>query len=88
MPYIKPELRTDFEKHIVGLQPETAGDLNYIISRISADYVARKGKKYAILNEVMGVLSAVAHEFYRRVVAPYEDEKIKENGDIKGYGQS
>jgi len=30
----------------------------------------------------MGVLSAITEEFYRRKVAPYEDEKIVENGDV------
>jgi hypothetical protein len=88
MPYIKPDLRPEFEKHIVELNPETAGDLNYIISRIAVEYVLKKGKKYTVLNEVLGVFSAVAHEFYRRVVAPYEDEKKKENGDIKGFGST
>ena len=86
MPYIKQDLRPDFDKAIEQLKPDSAGDLNYIISRISIDYVERKGKKYSILNEVMGVFSSVAHEFYRRIVAPYEDQKIQENGDIKGYG--
>lgn len=85
MPYIKPDLRPEFDKSIEQLKPQTAGDLNYIISRIAIDYVERKEKKYTVLNEVMGVFSSVAHEFYRRVVVPYEDEKIKENGDIKGY---
>jgi len=28
------------------------------------------------------VLSAVTHELYRRVIGPYEDEKIRENGDV------
>lgn len=86
MPYIKPDARPSFDAIIEQLSPQTAGDLNYIISRISIDYVERKGKNYSILNEVMGVFSSVAHEFYRRVVAPYEDKKISENGDIKGYG--
>ena len=85
MPYIEQDSRPGFDEAIEQLKPEKAGELNYVISRICADYLARKGKKYSNLNEIMGVLSCVAKEFYRRVAAPYEDEKIKENGDIKGY---
>ncbi len=87
MPYIDPKGRPEFEKHIEALQPNSAGELNYVLSRICAGYLTRKGKRYANLNEIMGVLSCVAHEFYRRVAAPYEDGKIKESGDIKGYSE-
>ena len=33
----------------------------------------------------MGVLSCVGAEFYRRVIAPYEDKKIIQNGDVEPY---
>jgi len=32
---------------------------------------------------MIGVLECVKQEFYRRKVAPYEDIKIIENGDIE-----
>ncbi|MBM3260989.1 hypothetical protein FJY93_01080 [Candidatus Kaiserbacteria bacterium] len=85
MPYIPQSDRTKFDDAITTLKPEKAGELNYIISRLCADYIARMGKKYATLNEVMGVLTCAASEFYRRLIAPYEDEKIKSSGDIAGY---
>jgi hypothetical protein len=37
---------------------------------------------YGDMNEVMGVLAAVQMELYRRVVAPYEDLKKNESGDV------
>jgi hypothetical protein len=46
------------------------------------DYLGRKGRNYANFNEIMGVLSCVAQEFYRRWAVPYEDQKIRENGDV------
>ena len=85
MPYIPQDDRTQFDDSITDLKPEKAGELNYIISRLCADYIARKGKNYANLNEVMGVFSCASAEFYRRLVAPYEDEKIESSGDIQGY---
>jgi broad-specificity NMP kinase len=40
------------------------------------------GFNYTNVNSVMGVLSCVSAELYRRLAAPYEDRKIKENGDV------
>jgi len=55
------------------------GDLNYIITRIlKGSYPLR----YFNLNRAVGVLECCKLEFYRRVAAPYEDTKIKENGDV------
>jgi hypothetical protein len=31
---------------------------------------------------VVGALEACKLEFYRRVVTPYEENKMKENGDV------
>ena len=38
--------------------------------------------RYAHLNEAIGVLECAKLELYRRVAAPYEDEKIAESGDV------
>jgi hypothetical protein len=38
--------------------------------------------RYFHINKAVGVLECVKLEFYRRVAAPYEDEKIKESGDV------
>jgi len=39
-------------------------------------------KGYFHYNRAMGVLASAMQEFYRRRVAPYEDVKIAENGDV------
>jgi len=39
-------------------------------------------KTFTTMSQIIGVLESVKQEFYRRVVAPYEEEKIKENGDV------
>jgi hypothetical protein len=80
MPYIDNKARQRLDK---GGQPETPGELNYVISRAVDDYLVRKGGlRYAHLNEVVGVLECAKLELYRRVAAPYEDEKIAEAGDV------
>lgn len=40
------------------------------------------GLRYAHLAEVMAAVENAKLEFYRRVVAPFEDQKIKDNGDV------
>ena len=63
--------------------PKKPGELNYVITVIIKDYVEQKSPpSYADLNEVLGVLEAVKQEFYRRVVAPYEEMKKAKNGDV------
>jgi hypothetical protein len=79
MPYIKDEdrVRVDFYQ-----EPNTAGDLNYYFTTIVDDYLQRKGLNYQNLNDCIGALEGAKLELYRRVAAPYEDKKIKENGDV------
>jgi hypothetical protein len=38
--------------------------------------------RYAHINEAIGALECAKLELYRRVAAPYEDEKMKESGDV------
>ena len=80
MPYVKQEDRKLLDQ---GAKPNSAGELNYMITRLLDDYISRKGGvRYARLNEVVGVLECAKLEIYRRIAGPYEDEKIAENGDV------
>lgn len=77
MPYIKRA-----EKDRAGRCPETAGELNYAITRLVRDYFRGSSRNYQTINNILGALEAAKAEFYRRVVVPYEDAKIQENGDV------
>jgi len=81
MPYVK---KTDRPRLDGGGAPETAGELNYLVTRLVDGYLARKGVSYGNLNEAIGVLECAKLELYRRIVARYEDRKIAdpENGDV------
>ncbi len=80
MPYIAPEDRARLDR---GEAPASAGELNYAITRLVDAYMERAGGiRYARLNEVVGALECAKLELYRRLAAPYEDEKIRENGDV------
>lgn len=59
------------------------GPLNYIITKLCHAYVQLNGfYNYAGLNEIIGILECSKQEFYRMVVAKYEDKKRIENGSI------
>ena len=80
MPYIDAKARERLNK---GGSPETAGELNYAITRIVDEYLIQKGGiRYAHVNEVVGAMECAKLELYRRVAAPYEDQKIVEAGDV------
>lgn len=81
MPYIDKEARDNLGE--IQSTPNNASELNYVITQLLDDYISRKGGlKYSILNEVIGVMECSKLEIYRRLVAPYEDIKIEENGDV------
>ena len=77
MPYIAPERRASAKAH-----PYDAGELNFAITQLLIDYLARTHVSYAAFNEVVGVLECCKLELYRRLVVPYEDTKIRLNGDV------
>jgi hypothetical protein len=92
MPYIKQEKRefyrpeiddlveklTNFSspKHIVSV-----GELNYVFSKILWT-IFDQNPSYTLGNGLVGCIECVKQEFIRRKLNNYEDEKIKENGDI------
>jgi hypothetical protein len=87
LPYIKPKNREKYgevlEELITILKSvpleQLDGELNFVITKILKEVYQLR---YFHLNRAMGVLESVKQEFYRRVVAPYENEKIKESGDV------
>ena len=85
MPYIDQPARDRLNR---GGAPTTAGELNYAITRLIDAYLKFcGGVRYKHINEAVGVLECAKLELYRRIAAPYEDTKIKENGDVYTVGE-
>lgn len=88
MPYITMEARKKFyTKSITGIDDlitlcESPGELNYLITVLLQEYIHKNGVSYTTLNEVIGVLECAKLELYRRTLAPYEDIKQQENGEV------
>ena len=92
MPYIRQEKRSEIENELdqliikfleSELEVGTAGRLNYLISSITGAILNNDERvSYARINELIGVLECAKLELYRRVAAPYEDDKSRLNGDV------
>ena len=81
MPYIQQHDREirDLSEQAYWLRDP--GQLNFAITTIIKEYF-KQNPCYQSINDVVGALEGAKLEFYRRVAAPYEDVKIKENGDV------
>lgn len=85
MPYLKKQDKNKFNKIITQVKkqpPQTAGEINYLVTEIIHLYLASKGLNYQHINDIVGALDGAKVEFQRRIVGPYEDLKIQENGDV------
>lgn len=76
MPYIEHDRRRAI------LVPQNAGELNYHLTMECLGYVEEHGLRYQTINDIVGALEGAKAEFQRRVVADYEDKKIRDNGDL------
>lgn len=76
MPYIK---QTDREAASLG---GPSGEFNFLITQACITRANIRGHRYSVYNDIIGALECAKLEMYRRMVAPYEDQKIVENGDV------
>lgn len=90
MPYILESKRSQLDseinqlvnvlkaQHLTDPTNDLGGNLNYTFTRILD---ALYGTKYRDMAAAVSVLEMAKLEFYRRVAAPYEDQKAFDNGD-------
>ena len=94
MPYIKQEDRIQYDDFIddlaIALETKNndilSGHLNYVLFRLAgllAQGTSSNPGNYARLAVVRSALNEARDEFHRRIMIPYEDKKIKENGDVE-----
>jgi len=85
MPYIRPEYREKFKTSInqISYDITGTGEFNYCISSIAFALLQRDPEGgYEAMSAIRAAMNDASDEFYRRVMAPYEDQKMKENGDV------
>jgi len=84
MPYIKQERRTGLD-HLISwinttfTQIGLTGNLNYVLYRLAKANCTN----YASFAAFIGELESAKLEIYRKLVAPYEEQKESENGSIE-----
>jgi len=82
MPYVKQPQRPELDR-VVKLMEEigvgATGDLNYILYAYCVRNIVPSYNNY---KNYRGELRECADEIGRRLLGPYEDKKIKENGDV------
>jgi hypothetical protein len=81
MPYLREHHRR-LELIAGDALPQDGAELNFLICDMIDSFIARKGESYANLAEADAALGLAQHEFRRRIVARYEDEKLAENGEV------
>jgi hypothetical protein len=83
MPYIKPIDRHEINKlRLAAITPQNGGELQWIIAELIHAYILEKGLNYQHCQDMMGALAGAQAEFYREVVAPYENIKKRDNGIV------
>lgn len=89
MPYIKQGKRQNYDALINELSymlkvygDNTCGDVTYVLYKLVAQ-VFEDYPCYQRIAEVRAALIGTLSEFDRRYAFPYEDQKIKENGDVE-----
>lgn len=90
MPYIKQTSRSSLDEPLVWLIERIiyvrntydisySASLNYCIIQLLRTLFK---DRYDAYKDAIGTLEAIKLEYYRRYIAPYEDRKKDENGDV------
>ena len=82
MPYIpkSEKVKVDQDNLITN-----AGQFNYALNQVISIYIDQNEFNYQTCNDIIGAMECAKMELYRRLLAPYEDKKILQNGDVKPY---
>jgi hypothetical protein len=88
MPYIKQERRNHMVEAIDRLcqDIDSKGDLNYAICEIVGHLIINsKTISYTNMSEFIDAVHDAECELRRRLLEPYENEKMNENGDVPSF---
>lgn len=90
MPYIKEERRPYLETNTLelasllknmGIGTPENGDVVYVLYLLMKELYSHGN--FDTKSDALKVLECAKMEYYRRIMASYEDEKIIENGDVE-----
>lgn len=89
MPYIKKEgrLPLDILIETIAELVNSKGDLNYVICELVGQLILGTKISYTQISEWIDGVDGAENELRRRLLDPYEDLKIAENGDLPSFIQ-
>jgi len=89
MPYIAEEGRPALNIPIQNLAEliESKGDLNYVICELVGELILKTKISYTQISEWIDAVDGAENELRRRLLDPYEDIKIFDNGDVPSFIQ-
>lgn len=89
MPYIENEARHKFEKAIneIATFISSKGDLNFAISEIVGQLILKGDVGYTSISNWIDGVHGAERELTRRLLNPYEDLKIAQNGDVPSFNE-
>lgn len=89
MPYIKQHEREDFNGGIEYLAKNITnkGELNYVICELVSALILKYTVNYERISEWIDAVDGAENELRRRLLEPYENSKITQNGDLEGFGK-
>ena len=89
MPYTKEEDRTEMMRKAIDVltdEIKNKGDLNYTICQLTGQLILKTGGMgYTNVSNWIDGVDGAERELTRRLLNPYEDKKIEENGDVEAF---
>ncbi len=85
MPYIDKHRKAELKPLLDQILLSSPGDITYAVSILMINYLKRNSPHmltFTSLNSCIGAIERALDEFKRRILDPYEQEKIRDNGDI------
>jgi hypothetical protein len=90
MPYVKEEIKQSLEPELKNLIDKltpllSSGIIVYVLYKIVKEVYGHSELGFDLMSEGNKVLDDASREYYRKVMAPYEDGKIEQNGNVEFY---
>jgi len=89
MPYIEDKMKKEMADSINDLSMwiQSKGDLNYVICELVGRFILDDDLTYTKISEKIDAVHDAEAELRRRILVPYEELKIDENGDVPSFIQ-
>ncbi len=85
MPYIEKQRKAELKPLLDKIYLSGSGEITYAVSILMMNFLKHNSPHlltFSVLNTCIGAVERALDEFKRRILDPYEQQKIRDNGDI------